>query len=432
LQALASSDASNESWRFDLGSALETHAKALETPDRKSERLGTIVDSEEIFDKLARDNGYAEREEKLARLWITKSEALAALDRQDEAKATMQSAIARLQKLSESHPDNSAYLGDLIDAHDRQSKILEGFDDRAGAGAAIEKKELDKKWSTFSKTQTDKANELGNNRNARWREGYTLFEANDYAGALRKFNGAEAAAREYLRLRPSDSDNYAWLYSIYRSIDNTNVKLEEGGKKRTTAALVGSMNAAWIAALLAPKDDASVKRLIVSRARLDMFLHKNGRQEEALDGMKEEIAAAHRLVNIDQEKALNLWSLGNAKCGLGIVKRARNKEPGWEEALRGGLDDLERAAKKETVYHKDVGDVRKARSTYLAEDGHKKEVVHECKNARSAYQAALKAYQAKIRLAQGKTIEDKKIDELKKEVKEIDKALDELAECGTQ
>jgi hypothetical protein len=204
-----------------------------------------------------------------------------------------------------------------------------------------------------------------------------------------------------------------------------------GGKKRTPAALVASMNAAWIAALLEPKDDAIVNRYIDSRRALDMFLHQNGRLEEELDGVKEEIAAAHRLVNFDGKKALNLLSLGDARFGLGIVKRAR-KEEDWEGVLRSGLGVMERAAKKEAVYNKDVGDVRKTLSAYLAEDGHKTEAVHECKNARVAYQAALKAYQAKKGHAQGKTVDDKNIDEINKDVKEIEKALGELAECGTQ
>jgi len=103
--------------------------------------------------------------------------------------------------------------------------------------------------------------------------------------------------------------------------------------------------------------------------------------------VQEEIAAAERLVQEDKQNANYLRSLGNAKCGLGLVRRD-GKKPGWEEAIRSGLIETQRAALIETKkpdYLNEVGEWR----SYLGEQF---EADYDKDQALKEYRLALKAY----------------------------------------
>jgi tetratricopeptide (TPR) repeat protein len=422
LRALVQSDPSNWSWQTDLGLALQVRAKVLAALGRNLERLKFLEESEEIYKRLELDNTYAERVEQVASVLNDKAEALSELGRLEEAKKTMQDVVERFTKLITAHKDMQSYVTSLSDAHERQAEILRKVGDKTGADVAdSEKKQLDEEYETLTAKRREEADELIKQRARHVDDGVKLYEAGDYDATLRELRAAESAAREYGRLWSSDWTNYEWLYFIYRMIGQTQTNLPNA-KERTSeqiAALSASMHAAQIATLLAPEDKERemTKNLVDARRALGPFLHDNAREDEALAVVREEIVAADRLVQRDGQNAFYLWSLGLAKYGLALVRNAR-KELGWEEVVRSGLINLQKAAEideKNSAYLVDVGDVRANLAKALEKGGREKDALDE-------RQLALKAYREAASRASG--------DE--KKTKEINDKIRELAEQGVR
>lgn len=100
---------------------------------------------------------------------------------------------------------------------------------------------------------------------------------------------------------------------------------------------------------------------------------------------------AERLVQEGKQNAAYLRWLGNAKCGLGMVRRDREKETGWEEAIRSGLIHIQKAAEIDTKsadYLNEVGSWRKYLAEQLKADGLKDEALAEYRLALNAYRKA--------------------------------------------
>ena len=82
--------------------------------------------------------------------------------------------------------------------------------------------------------------------------------------------------------------------------------------------------------------------------------------------------------------------IGNAKYGLAVVRHSR-KEIGWEEALRSGLINLQKAAeidKENSKYLVEVGDGRVTLAEELEKGGREKDAVDERRLALKAYREA--------------------------------------------
>jgi len=200
-------------------------------------------------------------------------------------------------------------------------------------------------------------------------EGAKLFKGGDHTAALREFSAAESSMREYIRLRPTAFSGYDDLRNVYDWIQLTQEKL--GHAKERGAALSASMYAAQVAAWLAPEDSQKEEmntKLLQARHGFGIFLSETNRLDEALAMVQEEVVVAEGLVQGAPQNARYLWSLGNAKAGLGRVRRDL-KKAGWEEAVRSGFGfiHIQRAAeidRKNPKYPKELEMWR----TYLAEE----------------------------------------------------------------
>src|SRR5262249_16558152 len=278
LRDLTKFDPSNLSWQSDLASALQVRAKVLASRGRNAERLASLQESEEIYRRLELEGAYAERLERVAFVLQDKAETLLALGSSKEANETMQDAVERITKLVTAHKDMRSYVSDLSNAHLLQAKILRETGDETGAKVADGKKEqLDKEYDTLTERWQQRGGELIEQSVAKYNDGQKLYEAGNYDAALREFKAAEAAAREYGHVWPSDWQAYDWLSSIYRWIGETQKKLPNAMERASEqiAALRASMHAARIATMLAPeaKEKEMTEKLVLARQTLGQFLY---------------------------------------------------------------------------------------------------------------------------------------------------------------
>ena len=122
-----------------------------------------------------------------------------------------------------------------------------------------------------------------------------------------------------------------------------------------------------------------------------MFLYLNKHFDEALAMVQEEVVVAGVLAQGATQTADYLKCLGDAEGGLGIVRRKREQQAGWEEAIRSGLIYIEKAAEMDTKkpdFPKEVGWFRKYLAEQLNADGRNKEASLEFGRALKAYQQA--------------------------------------------
>ncbi len=394
LRELAGIDGTNVSLQRDLGWALREHAKVLDAQGRHRERLATLNDSERAYVASQTDKADAEYTAAHADVLLDRAEALAQLGERAEAKATLQEAIGLHRELVQAHPDNANHMAQLSEAYRRGAAILRKARDSIGADAsARERKLLEEKSSTLTENRSKKLQELKEQNVVRVNAGAKLFNDGKYDKALDEFRASESTVREYVGLEPTVVDGFDELRNVYDWIRTTQEKLPNAKVEERLVALSAWMNAAQIAAWLVPEDKQN-NGLLSARQAFGISLHDKEHYEKALAMVQEEIVVAEYLVQGDPRNSSYLRSLGNAKCGLGMVRRDL-KKAGWEEAIRSGLIHIEKAAdidKKNVNHRKELGDWRKYLGSELEADGHKDKAVQE-------FQLALKAYNLALRLA---------------------------------
>ena len=394
LRAMAQIDPSNVSLQTDLGWALQEYANVLAAQGWKTERLAILEKSEQVCRNSQSKNAGAESVAALGSILRDKAEALAALGRPHEAQAALQNSIELFKGLRAAHQDAPVYVAQLSAARRSEAEIRRQAGDTAGAAAADREAErLDKEYRGPYETLIGKRKEKADALSlAHVNEGAELFNEGDYAAALREFNSGLSATREAMLLWPADFRMYDNLRNNYAWIQVTQKKL--GRAEERLAPITAELHAAKIAAWLAPEDSqGEMKANFLGPLKdLSLFLYRDGRLDEA--------QATIGLAEVEtQGAALDpeyLKNLGDVKCGLGMIRRDRKKD-GWEEAVRIGLIDLEKAAaieKKEPDYSNMVGLWRR----YLAEQ---LDAVGRKEEARLEYQLALGAYQETIRRAPG-------------------------------
>ncbi len=397
LRELVAIDGTNVSLQRDLGWALQEYATVLKAHGRQRERLARLDDAERIVVKARYDKADAEYTAAQAEVLLNRAEALASLEKRLEAIANLRKSVNLYEELMQAHPDNPNYVAQLSDTHRRGAAILRNAGDSVGAESAeSERRQLEEKYSTFTADGSKELQQLEEQRNARVDAGAKLFQQVDYAGAFREFRASEAIARNYIRLEPAGVGGLDELRNVYDWIRTTQEKLPDAKVAEKLASLSAWMNAAQIAAWLAPEDKQKEmnNKLVSARQVFAQFLNAEKRNVEALAMVREEVLAWNDLHHGDPRNPDYLWSLGNAKCGLGMIRRDL-KKAGWEEAIRGGLIHIKKAADidKANVKHpKEIGQWRKYLAERFEDDGRKDEAAEE-------FQLALEAYEAVQRLA---------------------------------
>jgi tetratricopeptide (TPR) repeat protein len=409
LRALSSKDPENVSWQEDLGWALQEEARVLAASNRHAERLAMVEKAEPLFRGCQRESADTECPEKLGELLMDKSDAMVALERVAEARQSIEASDEVFKRLIAAHPDNPTFVYDLSEARKKEAEILRKAGDAVSADAAAAENErlLEKYWA-LTGVRGKPADELNSALLAHNLEGNKLYEQKRFAAALREYDAAESAGRKYVSLRPANSKGYDNLRVVYQSINYSQEKL--GNAKERAIALNAAMQVAQIAALLAREDAQTTAnaRLLEARHQFGAFLYDNNRLDDALAMVQEEIAVADSLVDENKQNAFYLWRLGNAQCGLGMLRRKHQNGPGWEEAIRSGLIQEQKAVEIDSGnadYLNEVAHWREYLAGELKGDGRKEEALAE-------YQLALKTYQETVKRFPGNETAEKGIQEL--------------------
>jgi tetratricopeptide (TPR) repeat protein len=392
LRELAEIDGTNVSLQGDLGWALKEHANVLAAQGRHKERLARLNDSELAHVASRNDKADTAHNVSHADILLNRAEALAALGEQAEMKATVERSIDLYRNLIREHPDNASFVAGLSEAYRRGAEILRKAHDSSGADASARaSKLLEDKFFALDEDRSGKLRELKKLRAAYVDAGLKLYKDGKYDKALDEFRASEATAREYVSLEPTVVDGFDALFNIYNWIRTTQEKLPNTKVEERFVVLSAWMNAAQIAAWLEPEEKHN-NQLYLARLEFGIYLHGNERHKDALAVAQEVIAVAENLTQGAPRNASYARSLGNARCGLGMVRRDL-KKGGWEEAIRSGLIHIEKAAsmdKKNVNYRKELGDWRKYLGDRHEVDGHKDKATEEFRLALNAYNLALR------------------------------------------
>ena len=306
LRAVAAVDPTNTSLQDDLVRAWQARSAILAARGgQAAERLAVLRHAERVQESAARDSADAAREQTAVRLLAEEADVLLELGRLPEARETLRRALDRAAKLVAAHPDNALCFQTLAFTQARQAALLARAGDPAGAAAAS-------------------------------------------AEETRAMARVDDLHREHVaaRLRPASYVTYDALRNAYDRLQRAGET--SGRNEERFAALSASMHAAQIAAWLAPESARSAMnhRLLEARnAFAQALIAGNDRKSNvaALGLMQEAVVVADSLVQREPGNPDYRFSLADAKCSLGMARRKLGAA-GWENAIRSGLIDVERAS----------------------------------------------------------------------------------------
>jgi hypothetical protein len=400
LRALASVDTTNTSLQDDLVRAAQARSAILAAQGgRAAERLYIIRDAQSIQDQAVRDRNDAAREQTAVLLLAEEADILLELGQLPEARQRLGRAIDGAAKLVAAHPVNALYFYTLAFTRGREAVLLGKAGDSKGAAAASEaEKRATARFEELSQAHVPVTNELRARGIAHVIKGARLLgtEPADYAAVTRELLAAESAFREAARRRPASYDTYDELRKVYDWLQQTEAKL--GRKEQRYEALSAAMHAAQIAAWLAPGSAQSAmnNRLLDARygfAQALMAENDTKSNQAALGLMQEAVVVADSLVQREPGNPDYRVSLADAKCGLGMVRRNLGTA-GWENAIRSGLIDAQKAARLapgRIAFRTKQASWRQYLGEELAKKGEKERGGAELALALQAYEEAARA-----------------------------------------
>ena len=403
LRNLISSDGSNLSWQADLAWALESQAAVVAATRRNDERLELLNQATDLMRHIvARNELDGDSEERYGMMLYERADALADLNRLVEAQESVEKSVKLFTRLMTDHPEDPVYVNELREARKSESGVLQRAGDAKGAAMAkATADELAQKYETLrseSRT-TDFDGELTKHIN----DGAKLFKDENYQAALAEFDAAEAAGKASLSLRPTRSQGYGELRNAYQWISIAEGKLHPA--KERTAPLNAALHAAQIEALLSPakQQEEPNKALIQTWQSLGMFLYNGNRLEEALPIVQAQVAVAELLLQTDTSNASYHRGLGNARCGLGMVRR-ESKKDGWAAAISLGVNEIVTASRidpKNPDYLDEVAEWQKYLGDQYENEGRKKDASAQYNLARQSYGSVLNRFPSDERAKKG-------------------------------
>ncbi|HEX2123690.1 MAG TPA: tetratricopeptide repeat protein, partial [Thermoanaerobaculia bacterium] len=342
LQTLVALEPSNPSVQSYVSWALQNLAHIRAAEGRRAESLSRLAEAEAVLRSLLHNQSDAEAAVLDAALLLEIADTLDALGRGDEAATVLRSAIGMFDRLLAAHAGNHIYLTYLKDAHAFEAKLCRKRGDADCAAAAEEQAaRADTSLEAISGRWLVQYDELWNRDQEEYEKASKLLDQRDFSAALAKLRASEAATREHLRFDPT---LYGWYVSLRFTYDAMATAYEglrdDAGYN---SALVAQMNAAQMAAWLAPDDTREEADRELVRARLALGEHlRASSPKESLAMFQEVVGALERLAATSPLDAEIAGLLGRAKCTAGQVRR-ETRSAGWEEEVRSGLIDLRRA-----------------------------------------------------------------------------------------
>ena len=400
---LISSDGSNLSWQADLAWAFESQAAVMAAAKRNDKRLELLDQAADLMSHIvARNELDGDSVKKYGMMLFEKADALNDLNRLAEAKESVEKSVTVFTRLVTDHPEDPEYVFELSEARKSESGVLQKAGDAKGAAVAkATAEELEKKYGTLA--PQSRTADFDGERTKHVNDGVKLFRDRNYQAALGEFNIAEAAGKASLSLRPTTSDGYGQLRNVYQWISRAEEELHQ--EKERTAPLNAALRAAQIEALLSPakQHEEANKAPIDAWQNLGMFLYKSNRLEEALPIVQEQVAAAELLLQTDTHNASYHRGLGNARCGLGMVRR-ESKKDGWAEAISLGINEVVMASRldpKNPDYLDEVAEWQKYLGDQYETEGRKKDASVQYNLARQSYGSVLSRFPSDERAKKG-------------------------------
>jgi len=350
LRALASIDTTDTSLQNDLVWAGQARSAIFAARGgHAAERLDAIRNAQRVRDQAVHDRNDAAGEQTAVELLDEEADVLLELGRLPEAKEALRQAIDRSTKLVAAHPDNPLYIQTSAVTWGREAVLLGKTGDANGAAAASEEeKRATARFDDLLVEHLAASAALRNRGMEHFTRGAKLMSAEppDYASAYRELINAESALREAVLRRPDSYSTYDELRDMYDWLQRTEGRL--GRKEDQFESLGASMHAAQIAAWLAPESaqNAMDNRLLHSRnvfAQALIAENDTKSYEAALGLVQEAVVVADSLVQREPRNPDYRFSLADAKYSLGMIRRKLGAA-GWENAVRSGLIDAQRAA----------------------------------------------------------------------------------------
>lgn len=341
LRTIAHLDVTNLSVQGEISWGLQTLAKIHSVANRHAESLSRLLEAERMLRSSRTDKADSENVLQISDLLMDLSDAYAALKHDAEATSSLQQSRTMLENLVTTHPDNETYLFNLRKAWKSEAELMERRGDPVGAAsAAAEAARLETRIKIKEQRRMDRALDIGERQREHFTRAGDLLREERFHEAVEELRASEAAAREYLSFEPTAHD---WYDRVRNTYDLLASMYKDRDSAERVAALSAEMNAAQLAAWLAPpegRDDADMNLL---DARFDLSVElSTAKPDESLAMLQEVVVVAERLAEQSREVPDYALILGSAKCRVGWSRRKLDS-PGWEEAIRSGLLEFERA-----------------------------------------------------------------------------------------
>jgi len=391
MRRLVADDPGNVSWRQDLAWCWLDRARVQAVRGRQSEQLVALETAADLYRRSPTEDADANATLWLASVWSEKSAALRELHRTAEAATALQESIRLLKKRMAAGADDPDLIVALAGARQSEADIDQKLHDTDGAArAASEEKQLRSQYDKLTRADEEEVAKLDASSRQHEAQADELYKKGDYAAALGELKFAASDKRETIAHRPSEYARYDDLWRLYKWVNDADEKL--GNSKEALAAIGAAMHSAQFAAWLAPDHQSYNEKEELRDAlnHLGQTLYGNSVADPALSTkvlpiVQEELVTAAD--SITGDRANDLYRLGDAKLGLGMVLR-KLKKCGWEEALQRSLVDLEeavRTAKTNPDYYKEVGTIQSYFAQELDRDG-------RTEDATARFHSALEAY----------------------------------------
>jgi tetratricopeptide (TPR) repeat protein len=381
LRTLAAADRTNARLQDDVVSALATYAEAIAVRDPAA-ALARLQEAERLWGSRRRDPADLFASLDLGRILQQQAHELELLQRPADAVTTLRRAIALYEPLQRKQPDNVRYIDSLIDARRGEVALLGDAPASATARREVERltaarerairpavvkvmSKLDRKFELLGRIED-------------------LLSAENYREGLRELTAMEDLSREQITLSPADFASYSGLGRRYTALAEAQKGL--GNAPGQLASLAAAMNAAQVAAWLAPATEQETRNLALLDARNDVVaaLFERHRTAEALEIVRENIVLAEELAQ-RRECVECRWLLGVAQCLYASGQRDVSAD-----GLLSGIIHIESASKEsqDGKIFNDLGHWRLMLARELDQSGSKPAADDQRRLALAAYRQA--------------------------------------------
>jgi tetratricopeptide (TPR) repeat protein len=351
LRTLSEADPSNVLFSDGVVSALMAYAQVVSVAGDQPEALTRLLEAERVWNARRRDPADSLPRLKLGEILQQQAEVLALMKRNTEAAQTLQRAIVVIEPLQRQQPHNLRYIAGLVAARIHESALRTVLGDVPGAtAAAAELTRLKTAEETANRPTLEKQVSLSADDFELIQKVGDSMYSKEFAEALPMLAVQEEQEREMIALFPTEFGSYSTIRNTYMNMAEAQKAL--GQSAGELASLAAAMNAAQVAAWLAPEQDREARNVVLLDARNDVAdaLFDRKRSAEALEVIRENVVLAEEMAQ-RRECIECRWMLGVAKCLYAFGQRDISAD-----GLRSGLIHLE-SASKESNNGKILGDL---------------------------------------------------------------------------